>query len=90
MIIGGMRAADIADEFGTPVYVTDESIVRENYRKVYEAFSKHMDTRVHYACKANSSLAILSILEQHMRKFEEGDDAEALINQARNSISSST
>ncbi|MDR0335317.1 MAG: diaminopimelate decarboxylase [Methanomassiliicoccaceae archaeon] len=64
MIFGGMRAADIADKFGTPVYVTDENILRENYRRIYGVFSKHMPTRVHYACKANSSLAVLKILEQ--------------------------
>lgn len=64
MLIGGIPAKDIADEFGTPVYVTDEAILRENYRKVYGAFSKHMTTRIHYACKANTSLAILKVLEQ--------------------------
>jgi diaminopimelate decarboxylase len=62
MMFGGMHASDIAEEFGTPVYVTDEQILRENYRKVYGAFSKHMDTRIHYACKANNNLAILNIL----------------------------
>ena len=64
MIFGGMQVTDIAEEFGTPVYVTDEQRVRENYRNIYNAFSKHMDTRVNYACKANTNLAILSILEQ--------------------------
>ena len=64
MVFGGMHAYDIAEEFGTPVYVTDENILRNNYRKVYEAFSKQMDTRIHYACKANASLAILKILQQ--------------------------
>ena len=64
MMFGGMRAYDIAERFGTPVYVTDENILRHNYRRVYNAFAKHMDTRVHYACKANSSLAVLKILEQ--------------------------
>jgi len=64
MMFGGMRAETIADRFGTPVYVTDENLVRENYRKIYNAFSRHMDTVVHYACKANTSLAILRILER--------------------------
>lgn len=64
MMIGGKSAVEIAEEFGTPVYVTDEARLRENYRNIYNAFSKYMDTRIHYACKANSSLAILRILEQ--------------------------
>ncbi|MCL1984211.1 MAG: diaminopimelate decarboxylase [Methanomassiliicoccaceae archaeon] len=64
MMFGGMRAFDIAERFGTPVYVTDENILRENYRRIYNAFSAYMGTRIHYACKANSSLALLSILEK--------------------------
>ena len=64
MIFGSLRAETIAEKFGTPVYVTDENILRENYRRMYNAFSKHMDTKIHYACKANSSLALLKILEQ--------------------------
>ncbi len=64
MQFGGMSTVEIAERFGTPVYVTDEQIVRENYRRVYEAFSHFMDTEIHYACKANTNLAILRILEQ--------------------------
>ena len=64
MIFGGMRAADIADRFGTPVYVTDEQILRGNYRRIHEAFNSRMPTEIHYACKANTNLAILSILNQ--------------------------
>ncbi len=64
MMFGGIPVAEIADEFGTPVYVTDEQRLRENYRNVYSAFSKYIDTRIHYACKANTNLAILSILNQ--------------------------
>ena len=64
MYIGGASTVDIANEFGTPVYVIDEARVRENYRNVYNAFSRFMDTRIHYACKANTNLALLRILEQ--------------------------
>lgn len=59
-----MSAVDIAKEYGTPVYVTDEQILRNNYRRVHDAFSKYMETEIHYACKANTNLAILKILEQ--------------------------
>ncbi len=63
MLFGGIPVTRIAEEFGTPVYVTDEDRLRENYRNVYRAFSKHMKTEVHYACKANSNLAVLKVLE---------------------------
>jgi diaminopimelate decarboxylase len=64
MYIGGVAAEEIAKKFGTPVYVTDEDAIRDNYRSIYGAFSKRMPTRIHYACKANTNLAILRILEQ--------------------------
>ncbi|MCL2149134.1 MAG: diaminopimelate decarboxylase [Methanomassiliicoccaceae archaeon] len=63
MLFGGMPVTEIAGEFGTPVYAIDEARLRENYRRVHGAFSRHMDTQVHYACKANTSLAVLKILE---------------------------
>lgn len=64
MVFAGMNVEDIAEEFGTPCYVNDEQRIRENYRNVYKAFSRYMDTSIHYACKANTSLAVLRVLEQ--------------------------
>ncbi|MCQ2086361.1 MAG: diaminopimelate decarboxylase [archaeon] len=64
MQFGGVPVTDLANEFGTPVYVTDEQILRHNYREVYDSFSKFMDTEIYYACKANTNLAILKILNQ--------------------------
>ncbi len=64
MIFGGMNVEDIAKEFGTPCYVNDEQRIRENYRNLHKAFNRYMDTTIHYACKANTSLAVLKILEQ--------------------------
>ncbi|MDR0522939.1 MAG: diaminopimelate decarboxylase [Candidatus Methanoplasma sp.] len=64
MLFGGARVTDLADEFGTPLYAVDEDRLRENYRGVRDAFSKHIDTRIHYACKANTGLAVLAALAQ--------------------------
>ena len=64
MVFAGMDVVDLADRFGTPCYVTDEQRLRENYRNVYKAFSRYMETEVHYACKANTNLAILRVLQQ--------------------------
>ncbi len=62
--IGGADACDIAEEFGTPTYVIDENRIRDNYNRFYSAFSKYYpDFRVFYACKANTNLAVMKILE---------------------------
>lgn len=55
----------IAREYGTPVYVMDLDRVKENYLRLKQAFEKeYPKLRVYYACKANTSLAILRTLER--------------------------
>ncbi len=63
--IGGVPALDLARRYGTPLYVIDEDRIRSNYRRLAGAFRRgYRDTAVHYAVKANTSLAVLSILRQ--------------------------
>lgn len=63
--IGGADALELAQKYGTPLYVTDEMRVRNNYQRVYQAFSKeYEDFKIFYAAKANTSLAMMRILEQ--------------------------
>ena len=63
--IGGADALELAQEYGTPLYVTDEMRVRDNYQRVHQAFSKeYADFKIFYAAKANTSLAMMKILEQ--------------------------
>ena len=51
---------DLADEFGTPLYVTDLERVRENAARLRGAFP---DADVAYAVKANTTRAVLETLE---------------------------
>jgi diaminopimelate decarboxylase len=48
--------ADVADEFGTPLYVTDLDRVEENATRLQSAFA---DADVHYAVKAHTGRAVL-------------------------------
>ncbi|MET0975790.1 MAG: diaminopimelate decarboxylase [Leifsonia sp.] len=57
LTIGGVDAARLAREFGTPLYVTDETQVRERAARVLDAFSSAFgrvgaDVSVYYAGKA--------------------------------------
>jgi diaminopimelate decarboxylase len=62
--IGGKDTQELAKEYGTPLYVLDENRIRENYKKLHNAFSnKYNDFKIYYACKANTNLAVLRILE---------------------------
>jgi len=61
MIWGEVDLVELAEILGTPLYVTDETIVRERFRQYRAAFP---DAEILYAVKANSSLALLRILAQ--------------------------
>ena len=54
---------DLARAVGTPAYVYSASHIREQYRRLASALSgaRH---RIHYSVKANSSLAVLTLLRE--------------------------
>ncbi len=65
LLVGGLSVAELAEEFGTPLYVTDEARLRENYRRLRDAFKTYYPRfQVNYAVKANSNLSIISVLRQ--------------------------
>jgi diaminopimelate decarboxylase len=51
----------IASEVGTPVYVYDAAVIRRAYRRLDAALAPHPHA-VHYALKANSTLALVRLL----------------------------
>lgn len=60
-----LDACDIANEYGTPVFVIDENRIRDNYNRFFNAFSKYYsDFQVFYVCKANTNLAVMKILRK--------------------------
>ncbi|MBI3588080.1 diaminopimelate decarboxylase [Candidatus Micrarchaeota archaeon] len=63
LFIDGCSSMEIAGKFGTPVYVMSESRMRENYRRLKDAFARHYSNfRAYYAVKANNNLSVLSVL----------------------------
>lgn len=64
LVIGGADAVELAERFGTPLYVVDEQRVRENYQRFYRAFAERWPSvLVCYALKANFNLAVAKILQ---------------------------
>jgi diaminopimelate decarboxylase len=57
----GVPLQAISDETGTPLYVYSARAVREAYRALDEAFGGHPHA-IHYALKANSTLALVRLL----------------------------
>jgi diaminopimelate decarboxylase len=59
----GVSVADIVAAVGTPAYIYSAARVREAYRGLDEAFAGYPHD-IHYALKANSTLAFLRILRE--------------------------
>ncbi len=62
LLIGGCDVVDLAEEFGTPLYLFDEFTLRHRCREFKEEFCKYYpDTLVIYASKAflNRALALI-------------------------------
>ncbi|MEM0120535.1 MAG: diaminopimelate decarboxylase [Thermoprotei archaeon] len=65
LVVGGISVSELAQRFGTPLFVTDEARLRHNYRRLKSSFEKwYPKFRVNYAVKANNNLSILSVLRQ--------------------------
>ena len=56
-----LPVAQLAEQFGTPLYVYSRATLERHYRAFDEALAS-VPHRVHYAVKANSNLAVLNVL----------------------------
>ena len=63
LFCGGADCVELAEKFGTPLYVTDEVHIVENFRR-YEAALKQYTDKVQllYAAKANENPVIMQTL----------------------------
>jgi len=65
LTIGGIDVHDLASQYQTPLYVIDEDRIKNNYKRLYNAFSSHYKNfKMYYACKANTNLSVMRILEK--------------------------
>ena len=62
--VGEVPAPDLANRYGTPLYVYDAAIIRRQIERVKRAFAS-LPFRPFYAMKANGSLAILDLIRRH-------------------------
>ncbi|NPV26273.1 MAG: diaminopimelate decarboxylase [Firmicutes bacterium] len=63
--IGGCDTVELAQHFGTPLYVMDEALIRENCCRYYRSFvEKFGKAEVIYASKAFMNLAMCCLVEE--------------------------
>lgn len=71
--IEGIPVGRFTDEFGSPVFVLSERVIRDRYRKIYSYFSsKYPKAKMSWSYKTNYLGAVCSILHQ------EGETAEVV------------
>jgi diaminopimelate decarboxylase len=64
LFIDGVSVQTLAEKFDTPLYVISERRIRSNYQRLQKALTSNYEkTRIYYAMKANSNLAVLKTLE---------------------------
>ena len=66
-----ISAESIMQEYGSPLYVYEESVLRSSFRQLISGFPKGL-INIHYSMKANSNQSILRIL------CEEGSSIDAV------------
>ena len=54
----------LAEQFGSPLYVYDADKIKSQYNRLTKAFSKVEKLRINYAMKALSNVAILQLLQE--------------------------
>lgn len=74
LTIGGVDTTKLAAEYGTPLYVMDENLIRNNLRRFHESFKKYYDGKgeVHFASKAFCCLEMCRLVAS------EGDGLDAV------------
>jgi diaminopimelate decarboxylase len=65
LFVDGCDVKDLADRFGTPLYIVSENQLRYTYRAFRDAFRRHYpDVEILFANKSNNGLAIRHIMNQ--------------------------
>ncbi|MFO7794773.1 MAG: diaminopimelate decarboxylase [Promethearchaeati archaeon] len=63
LFIADIKCTDLASNYGTPVYIINERLIRKRYRTLKDLLNSiYKNNEIHYAVKANSNLSVLKIL----------------------------
>jgi diaminopimelate decarboxylase len=80
LVIGGCSARELAEQYGTPALIVDEAALRGRAAAFIRAFhSRHANSRVHFACKAFPSAAVIGVLGEAGLNFDVASGNELAI-----------
>ena len=69
--VAGVNTIELAEKYGTPIYVVNEQLIRKRYRELKKTLdSEYKKNLIHYAVKANTGLSFLKILSSENACFD--------------------
>jgi len=80
LFIDGVAVKTLVEKFDTPLYVISERRIRDNYKRLNQALTRnYAKTKIFFAAKANSNLAVLKALETEGANVDAVSPGEVLI-----------
>ncbi|MFX1567129.1 MAG: diaminopimelate decarboxylase [Promethearchaeota archaeon] len=71
LFFASMNTLEIAEKFGTPIYVMNEQLIRKRYKELKDILnSSYKKNRIYFAVKSNTNLSILKILRSEGSYFD--------------------
>ena len=65
LAFAGVTLSALAREYGTPLYVYSQAEIERNINEIRQAFASHPKTKIFYASKACSVMAILRVVKDY-------------------------
>lgn len=66
LVIGGCDTVELAEKYGTPLFVVDEARLNKNYKDFYTSLkSQEIDFEIYYSYKTNPVPGILRVLHEY-------------------------
>jgi len=71
LYFANLNTIEIAEKFGTPIYINNEQMIRKRYRELKDILnSVYKKNRIYFAIKSNTNLSILKILVSEGSNFD--------------------
>jgi len=64
LYLGGVKAGELVEQFGSPLYVYEEDTLRERARELVKCIN-YKNKEIKYACKANTNIALMRIFLEY-------------------------
>ncbi|MFX1379415.1 MAG: diaminopimelate decarboxylase [Promethearchaeota archaeon] len=71
LYFANLNTLQIAEKFGTPIYITNEEMIRKRYQQLKGILnSVYKKNKIYYAVKSNTNISILKILVSEGSNFD--------------------